>query len=366
MRRDCLFLSALLLLLCLCTASAEARVCRVVVEDSDLFTCAQPVKETAPGGTVTFALTPVPGVTLTGTDHAGDTLTPDGAAVTLTVTARYSAVITVSGVTGSRSITYEPNGADAEPVTLAVSDSHIRPNTAGLIFDKPGCTLLGWSASPEDGDIVTPGARIDMAGDTLTLYARWAKWSDAALFTFERHGDGAAVTGYTGGEETVVIPGEWNGLPVTTIASGALAGTACGTVVLPPTVTAVEENAFADSAVTTLWMPDSVTQIHDNAFTGCAVRTLRIIAVRDPVYSGSYYSTFADKMDWLASLRGQKKLILFSGSSTRFGYNSAALDAALPGWTVANMGVFAYTNAWPQLLLILREAEAGDILLHSP
>lgn len=35
-------------------------------------------------------------------------------------------------------------------------------------------------------------------------------------------------------------------------------------------------------------------------------------------------------MDYLTSLSGEKKLILLCGSSARFGYDSTALDAALP------------------------------------
>ena len=64
--------------------------------------------------------------------------------------------------------------------------------------------------------------------------------------------------------------------------------------------------------------------------------------------------------------KAPKKLVLFSGSSARFGYDSAALDAALPSYGVVNMGVFAYTNALPQLELIRARMREGDILLLSP
>lgn len=58
--------------------------------------------------------------------------------------------------------------------------------------------------------------------------------------------------------------------------------------------------------------------------------------------------------------------MLFSGSSARFGYDSAALDQALPSYAVVNMGVFAYTNALPQLELIRSQLQEGDLLLLSP
>ena len=91
-----------------------------------------------------------------------------------------------------------------------------------------------------------------------------------------------------------------------------------------------------------------------------------INAATAPVYSGSYYATFADKYDRLLSLADTQKLVLFSGSSARFGYDSAALDAALPHYEVVNMGVFAYTNALPQLELIRAQMRPGDLLLLSP
>ena len=66
------------------------------------------------------------------------------------------------------------------------------------------------------------------------------------------------------------------------------------------------------------------------------------------------------------SLADTQKIVLFSGSSARFGYDSAAIDAALPSYAVVNMGVFAYTNALPQLELIRQQMRPGDLLLLSP
>lgn len=109
---------------------------------------------------------------------------------------------------------------------------------------------------------------------------------------------------------------------------------------------------------------DNLQQISDYAFEDCtSLQTLYINAATAPVYSGSYYATFADKYDRLLSLADTQKLVLFSGSSARFGYDSAALDAALPHYEVVNMGVFAYTNALPQLELIRAQMRPGDLLL---
>lgn len=114
-------------------------------------------------------------------------------------------------------------------------------------------------------------------------------------------------------------------------------------------------------------MYDDISRISDHAFTGCGqFQTLHINAILPPVYSGNYFDTFQDKYDRLLQLKDRKKIVLFSGSSTRFGYDSAMIDEAFEEYEVVNMGVFAYTPALPQLYLILDCMQEGDILLHSP
>ena len=98
---------------------------------------------------------------------------------------------------------------------------------------------------------------------------------------------------------------------------------------------------------------DTLREVSDESFQDCrGLKTLHVNAATSPVYSGSYFDTFSDKYDWLLSLKGRKKLVLASGSSGRYGYDSPALAAAFPDYVPANMGVYAYTNALPQLELI--------------
>ena len=151
------------------------------------------------------------------------------------------------------------------------------------------------------------------------------------------------------------------------IAAGAFTNAACREIILPDTLRRIEPGAFTGCAVESLTLFDNLQTVSDYAFAGCtALRTLHINAATAPVYSGSYYATFADKYDRLLSLSKTRKLVLFSGSSARFGYDSAALDQALPSYAVVNMGVFAYTNALPQLELIRSQLQEGDLLLLSP
>lgn len=258
---------------------------------------------------------------------------------------------------------YEPNGADAEAASVSVEKTHLRINTArGDLFTREGYTLYAWNTAPDGGGAaVGLGSRVDPA--YTVLYAQWAKWSDASLFCM----DGGMITAYLGAEETVAVPAALNGEPVYGIAEGAFTGSPSRTVILPQGLKTVALNAFQNAAVETLYLFDDLNSISDYSFAGCEnLRTLHINAAADPVYAGSYYATFADKYDRLVSLAGEKKIVLFSGSSARFGYDSAAIDEAFPGYAVVNMGVFAYTNALPQMELIRTRMQAEDILLIAP
>ena len=258
---------------------------------------------------------------------------------------------------------YEPNGAPGEAVEQLVPKTHERLNTAtGDLFSRDGYTLYAWNTAPDGSGVsVGLGSRTDARDQTL--YAQWARWTDEALFAFS---DGV-ITGYRGNKSTVAVPETIGGAPVYAIAENAFAGCTASTVILPPTLKTVAFGAFQNAALETLYLFDSLQSISDYSFEGCdRLSTLHVNAATPPVYAGSYYSTFADKYDRLYSLGDQKKIVLFSGSSARFGYDSAAIDEAFPDYAVVNMGVFAYTNALPQLELIRARMQAGDVLLLSP
>lgn len=382
MKKAVLFV-VLPLLLCLsgCMRREEAPaglLCRVVLEEGEGFTGRRYVGETEAGGVLRFSLQELDGYTITGADYDGCVLEREqGGGVTLTLPGvRYSRTVRLTVERSGITLAYRANGGErldggdpAEAVELPVTPSHRRLNTStgADLFTREGCTLLGWNTRPDgSGTSVGLGSRVDPA-EGLTLYAQWSPWSDAALFRWEPLGDGVTVTAYLGNEKVAAIPAELDGLPVRAIAAGAFAGAACDTVILPAALWSVEDGAFAGAALSTLYLFDNIRKISDYSFEGCEnLQTLHINAARAPVYSGTYYATFADKFDRLLDLRDSRKIVLFSGSSARFGYDSAAIDAAFPEYGVVNMGVFAYTNALPQLELIRTCMGAGDILLHSP
>lgn len=137
-------------------------------------------------------------------------------------------------------------------------------------------------------------------------------------------------------------------------------------LVLHEDIIEIEKNAFKDSALKDIYLYDGITSISDECFSGCRLNSLHINACCEPSYSGTYYDAFTDKTDRLMSLKNDKKIVLFSGSSARYGYDSAIIDKSFSGYAVVNMGVFAYTNALPQLKIIEKFVRNDDIILYAP
>lgn len=360
---------AMLVLLAGCAAApaAPAVQCRIVLESSPAFTAQTQTAAVTPGQSVTFTLTPADGYTLTGADYPGARLTRTGTGYTLSLPeVRYSTAVAVTAEKSDTVLYYRDNlGGDW--IEAPVTASHLRVNTAiqGELFNNPGHTLTGWNTAPDgSGQAVGLGSRTEPG---CRLYAQWAVQNDAAEFTFTVNNGTATVTDWQGSGERLVLPDTLGGAPVVEIAAGAFTNAACREIILPDTLRRIEPGAFTGCAVESLTLFDNLQTVSDYAFEGCTtLRTLHINAATAPVYSGSYYATFADKYDRLLSLSKTRKLVLFSGSSARFGYDSAALDQALPSYAVVNMGVFAYTNALPQLELIRSQLQEGDLLLLSP
>lgn len=272
------------------------------------------------------------------------------------------------------SIRYDGNGGalrsdGSTTIDVAFDTNYLRTNTlqGTNYFTQEGYVQIAWNTAADgSGTPIGLGSRITPQNG-LTLYAHWIPQSPETDFTWEIQERQVWITGYQGTDSLCVIPASIEGLPVRRICSDAFRQAAIQTLVLSPELYTVEENAFSQSTVQTVYLYDSLYFIYDNSFADCPhLTTLHINAASDPVYSISYYATFANKYDWLLSLSGQPKIVLFSGSSTRYAYDSAALHQAYPAYQVANMGVYAYTNALPQLEIIRRHMAQGDVLLHAP
>ena len=291
-------------------------------------------------------------------------------------------------------------------------------------FTRDGYVQTGWNTMPDgNGLSIGFGSRVDHRNaSTLTLYPEWLPATDASYFSYvllpaSDMEFSVCITGFSGDYSAdIVIPSYIEGFPVTSIAGGAFSpsqsdmaqndtvksengslpqslqdssspdasqdatlqnrnfqnSNSSETVpkikrlYLPPTLQSIEPGAFAFLAVQDLYLFDSLKEVSDLSFSEFSVKHLHLNAATAPVYSGSYFDTFSDKFDALKDLADKRKLVLFSGSSARFGYDSALLAAAFPELEIINMGVYAYSNMLPQADLVLSCMKKGDILLSSP
>lgn len=344
------------LLLCLAGCQAkETHVVNVVLEQREGYEAESYAIQALRHEDIAFRLTESEGYRIVSCDYENAKLTRTNECLWLELPdVKYNERIHLKLHEATRTMTYEDGMG--QHIVMPVLDTHERVNTEIDLFENSGHTQIGWRT--EDGVLVGLGSRTEA---NKTLYAEWMEWTDERFFSFEEIKGQRVIAHCSYEGDTVVVPGNVDG-----IKANAFAHSKVKTVVLPKGLVFIEGNAFVDSSLETLYVFDDIVSVSDYAFRGSRLKTLHINAVESPVYSKTYYATFADKMDRLMHMKDDKKIVLFSGSSTRFGYDSAMIDDAFEGYGVVNMGVFAYTNALPQMEMIRCFMNEGDILVHSP
>lgn len=362
--------------LCSCAGSASAYVdfCKVVIEDGTDYAAEERVKTIGRKSDVVFHIRLYNGCMIESVDYPDYDLEQEDAYAVLTLhEVKYSVVISI--FTTYEYVFYEANGGvrtdggEGTSVKKPVYAGHLRMNTARgtELFTRSGYVLTGWNTEANGtGEHVGLGSRIEKENG-LTLYAEWSECSSVRNFEYYAADGMIYITNYRGAETVCTVPEEIDGLPVRKLNAYAFAGSCCEKVILPPTILSVERYAFSGARLKELYLFDNIVSIYDESFFACdGLTTLHINAAVKPVYSGTYFDTFSDKFDYLLQIGAQKKLVLFSGSSARFGYDSVKLKEAFPDYEVVNMGVYAYTNALPQLEIIRTCMREGDILLDAP
>lgn len=356
----------------------EDKLCHIVLEDGEGYRVQDPVRTVEPGSDVSFLVNMEDSWQLLGTDYHGKTdITSENNTKEVKIVfheVNYSESICIQAEKGKYEILYDANGGQSLSeksgrVSICYRGTHQRINTSiGTdLFSRDGYTLLGWNTRADGtGQAVGLGSRVAWKKD-LVLYAQWVPWTAEKEFVYKKVSGFAVIIDYTGNEQQICVPPRLGGVPVRTICEQSFADTNCKTVILSPGIYEVEKWAFKNSQLEQLYMFDDLEKISDYAFQNCdELCTLHVNAIEAPAYSGNYFDTFQDKYDRLLSLKDKKKIVLFSGSSTRFGYDSEMIDQAFPDYEVVNMGVFAYSPALPQLEQILSCMKEGDILVDSP
>ena len=274
---------------------------------------------------------------------------------------QYSAVITLD-IKDAVKITYEAGEISKEEYVVK---NHERFNTFAdyKYFDKDGCYLTGWRDGEE---VISLGSRLSVQNNVV-LQAIYHQESDSSLFELqELDGSRVSISKYKGEESVAVVPEKINGKNVISIESNAFDGLTLNELVLPPTLSEIKSNGIHHCDIGHLVFFDNLVTVDDNSFAETAIDDIRINAVTSPTYIRSYFGTYAEKMDRLIQIKDQKKIILYSGSSTRFGFDSELIAKTFKGYEVANMGVYAYSQSYPQIEIISKLLQKGDIVVISP
>lgn len=281
---------------------------------------------------------------------------------------RYSTIIRLN-TAPSFTTTYHWGKNHSQNTTIIEESPHLYFNTLPYdeSYEKKDFVAIGWNTEPDgSGMHVGFGSRINHRElQHLDLYLEELPCTSADSFTYFSSNGEITITGYHGSGD-LIIPSYIDGLPVTTIATNAFQNMSVSRIVFPATLKTVSDNAFANVISHDFYFFDNIYTLPENAFASYAISNLHINAVLAPVYSGSYFDTFADKADYLSSVKDEKKIVLFCGSSARFGYDSSLIESTFPDYKVVNMGVYAYSNMLPQAKLLLHFMKDGDILLSSP
>ena len=86
--------------------------------------------------------------------------------------------------------------------------------------------------------------------------------------TFKPTGDGVAVSGYSGEDDTVEIPAEVEGKPVTAVLDRAFEGAYVAELVLPDSVTSIGDRAFKGSSIIRVNIPAGLKRLGHAPFFG--------------------------------------------------------------------------------------------------
>ena len=378
------FLAALCLL-CLLTLSA----CRgqevpntvlVFLEETHGCTVENNGQRVPVGADAVFTLQLDRGWSLSETDYPGQfDISVSGRTATLTLLeVQYPARVRLHLASRYCTVTYLANGGQSvKGGSLQESKTydltyHLRPNTAqGTdLFVREGYTLTSWNTrSDGSGDAVGLGSRVSVPDGAVSLYAQWAQWSGTADFTWERTEEGAAITGYHGADDVVVIPELLGGRPVTAVAEGAFAGCAAEEVIFPPSMRDIAPGAFQDCAIQTITLFDNIRFIGDGSFENCPnLKTLHLNAAEAPFgYSWRKESCYADKVDRLILSQGQKRAVFYGGCSMWYNLDGFQAQQALgDGYCVVNLGLNGTVNSPVQMQILGAFLQEGDILIHTP
>lgn len=152
-------------------------------------------------------------------------------------------------------VTFDSQGGSAvESQTVIEGNPVKRPQTP----TRKGYFLNGWYTSSATTADTEWHFDTDRVNSDMILYAGWTVETSQEVtssLVFVQEGNAYTVTDMEGEETAVVIPAEYDGLPVTKIQGEYGTG------------------AFARKAITSVTIPDSIEEIGQNSFNNCSALT---------------------------------------------------------------------------------------------
>ena len=231
------------------------------------------------------------------------------------------------------SISYVLNGGTNNSKNLKVFTAEDLP----VKLNNPTCGIkrfLSWTA---DGKVITEITKIG----NVTVTANW----DCLGYTLSDDGKYYIVSSFNECEENVVIPNEYNGLPVKEIAASVFQN--CDdlkNVVIGENVTTIGDNAFYScGGLTSLILPNKVTTIKKEAFYYCYGLTSITIPSTVTVIEEDAFK-YCKK---LVEVRNLSKLNIQKGSTDngQVGYSAIAIYTSNePTKLVKSNGVIYYVE----------------------
>ena len=366
-----LFLVAASLFLFGCEKEGERTKINVILEDSPYLECASPILSIKPGEDASFSFRVKNNGKIASVSYGDHSLhyEDDGSYRLDLHNVLYPEKVSLEVV--AEGVSYFPSGGKALPgavTTFGIPSAHLRMNVADgeKLFAREGYAFLGWGDSPESSSFVPSGSRVGK--NTTSLYAIWEKETPLSDFRFLLGEGYAILSEYLGDEERVILPKTVEGKPLIAIESGAFNNKSLSSIFLPSSLRTIQSGAFSHCPnLSSIQLHDgTLREFADESFLDCPkIKTLLISANEAPCFSGTYFDAFQDKLDYLRSIKEEKKIVLFSGSSTRYGFQSPLFEEAFD-CKVSNMGVFAYLSAEVQLEAIRPFLKEGDIFIDAP
>ena len=175
--------------------------------------------------------------------------------------------------------------------------------------------------------------------------------TDNSAFTYVNHGDSIEITGFDNSVSDVVIPSEIEGLPVTTISTGAFYLSAITSIEVPDTVTSIGEMAFLGcTSLKTVKLSTGVAKIEKNAFGSCSALQEVQVAKDNPNFSS---------LDGVLYSKAQDTLVIYPAAKTDAAYT-------IPGG-VTSVAMYAFSeNPYLETLTIPNSLiKVGDSAFYN-